>query len=970
MRDSLKTTTGDGTFDLSQSDEYLIDRPPHDRVYFEHQLLALRNYFYTVSNGKLVIESTVLPKGLTDSYALPHDMVYYSGEEDEQLQKQRWAELLRDAVTVAYQRDADVFSRFDALVIFHAGVGRDFAFDFNETPFDIQSAYIDLETLRETLGSGAPAYRGIELGSTVVTDGIILPETQCQKGYTLGLLGTAALLMGSKLGMPALFQTETGRPGIGRWGLMDQGSYNLSGLVPAHPSAWEKVFMGWEEPLVVNSLEQAVLGAFSTRSAPRIIKVPIHASEYFLLENRQRDPNGDGVTFGRDENGRRLKFDEAGRMVAEEGLRVITRVDEYDFGLPGSGILIWHIDERVIAERLASNTINNDPNRRGVDLIECDGPQDIGQVYSMFSAGAGTESGDYWDPYWEDNLSHRYVNKDRPVEFSLYSIPASTAHGRAYSHVRITNFGKQDSVMTLSIYSDYHRMGFPQFTGARFFDGSLVMFTASTNEKALAAVSSDGRLFAWKLDGAKVIANEATVLYESALGEKTAYPLALIGHTSASVDLPPAALDWTAATPGEELITVDRQGEVMIWSVVDVNRDGAADVLDRLRLDCVPTAGPILVKSRQAPLLYVGSQDGRVFGVQSIDGRLRLTFESRASEQPITALLAFANRLVAADAAGVVSIYETGEGAFRRLTQIDSGIKTGLRLVRGSEDVIYAVGTRGDFVVLHPDGSLSRGISASDFDSIGAPAVGDADRDGEVELLFFDGQRLGVYKRTGVTALNFPFTVQPAWEQEICSCSPVYAGSKSGPLIFIPIGSFLYAVDERGKTAPGFPLSCSAEITGSPLLWIDGDNKLSLFCHTADGFIYAWKTDLIVTPESVWSRFSGDSGNTFAFLPAGFSGGSERKEAPLEKMIFCHPNPASERTFIRYQLRQQAEAVSIRIYDIAGVLVTEIKDNPTQPGVHEAVWELGSVQSGAYLARVEIRGGDSLVKFIKIAVIK
>ncbi|MDZ7346990.1 MAG: hypothetical protein ONA69_09400, partial [candidate division KSB1 bacterium] len=40
IRDSLKTTTGDGTFDLSHSDEYLIDRPPHDRIYFEHQLLA------------------------------------------------------------------------------------------------------------------------------------------------------------------------------------------------------------------------------------------------------------------------------------------------------------------------------------------------------------------------------------------------------------------------------------------------------------------------------------------------------------------------------------------------------------------------------------------------------------------------------------------------------------------------------------------------------------------------------------------------------------------------------------------------------------------------------------------------------------------------------------------------------------------------------------------------------------------
>ncbi|MDZ7316291.1 MAG: hypothetical protein ONB24_09235, partial [candidate division KSB1 bacterium] len=683
IRDSLKTTTGDGTFDLSHSDEYLIDRPPHDRIYFEHQLLALRNYFYTVSNGKLVIESTVLPNGLNDSYALPHDMVYYSGEEDEQLQKQRWAELLRDAVTIAYAADADAFRRFDALVLFHAGVGRDFAFDFTETPFDIQSAYIDLETLRETLGSGSAAYRGIELGSVVITDGIILPETQCQKGYTLGLLGTAALLMGSRLGMPALFQTETGRPGIGRWGLMDQGSYNLSGLVPAHPSAWEKMFMGWEEPIVVNTLENAAVGAFGTQSAPRLIKVPIHEKEYFLLENRQRDPNRDGVTFGRDENGRRLKIDEAGRLVAEEGLGVVTRVDEYDFGLPGSGILIWHIDERVIAERLASNTINNDPTRRGVDLIECDGPQDIGQIYSMFSAGAGTESGDYWDPYWQDNLSHRYVNKDRPVEFSPQSIPSSAAYGRADSHIRMTHFSNQDSVMTLSIYSDYHRPGFPRYTGERFFDGSLVMFSLPTNEKALAAVSTSGSLFAWNLDGTKVIANSTTAFYESPLGRQVAYPLALIGRTAAAVDRPPAAFDWTAATPGEELITVDRQGEVIIWSAADADHDGAADVCDRFRLDCLPTAGPLVFNNGPVPLLWVGSRDGRALGLRSVDGRLQLAVELYVSEQEITALLAFADRLIAADAAGMVSVYEAAEGGFRRALQFDSGIKGGLYLVRG-----------------------------------------------------------------------------------------------------------------------------------------------------------------------------------------------------------------------------------------------------------------------------------------------
>ena len=413
VRDSLKTTTGDGHFILADTSEYSIDRPPHNKTYFEHQLLALHNYFHTVSNGQLSIVSDVLPAGETDAYQLSQNMVYYSGEEDEERQQLRWAELLRDAVQAA-QADAPNFSDYDAFIIFHAGVGNDFAFDFSETPFDIQSAFIDFETLKETLGEDDPNFRGIPAGEEFfIQEAIILPEQQSQKGIDLGLLGTATLLMGSQIGMPSLFNTETGRAGIGMWGLMDQGSYNYFGLIPAYPSAWMKLYMGWEEPVVVNSLQDALLGTANTTSAPRLMKIPINAKEYFLLENRQEDWNGDGITYGRDVDGTRVKFDSLGTIVTEPGLGVITEIDEYDYGLPGSGVLIWHIDERVIEEHLATNTINNNPEHRGVDLVECDGPQDIGQVYRQFTAGYGTEAGDYWDPYWAGNISHQYVNGEQ-----------------------------------------------------------------------------------------------------------------------------------------------------------------------------------------------------------------------------------------------------------------------------------------------------------------------------------------------------------------------------------------------------------------------------------------------------------------------------------------------------------------------------------------------------------------------------
>ena len=53
-------------------------------------------------------------------------------------------------------------------------------------------------------------------------------------------------------------------------------------------------------------------------------------------------------------------------------------VDEYDAFIPGSGLLIWHVDEQVIAER-PEGGMNNDPVLQGIALEEADGYRDIGR---------------------------------------------------------------------------------------------------------------------------------------------------------------------------------------------------------------------------------------------------------------------------------------------------------------------------------------------------------------------------------------------------------------------------------------------------------------------------------------------------------------------------------------------------------------------------------------------------------------
>ena len=87
---------------------------------------------------------------------------------------------------------------------------------------------------------------------------------------------------------------------------------------------------------------------------------------------------------------------------------VITKFQNYDLGLPGSGLLIWHIDNRKIDRGLLSYKINENINHMGVDLEESDGAQDIGfDSFFMFDDPSSGYFGDMWfaenREYYRDN---------------------------------------------------------------------------------------------------------------------------------------------------------------------------------------------------------------------------------------------------------------------------------------------------------------------------------------------------------------------------------------------------------------------------------------------------------------------------------------------------------------------------------------------------------------------------------------
>ena len=963
VADQVATTTGSGRFDYGAETTYALDRPPHNRTYFQHQLLGLGNYFARVSGGRVRLSADVFPTAESETYQLPHDMVYYSGQEDETRQQQRWAELLRDALQLAAAGGEIDFSHYAHLIVFHAGVGQDFAFDFDSTPYDIQSVYMDAASLASGLGQDPRTYQGIECpGGVRFRDGIILPETQNQESYDLGLLGTMTLLYGSQIGMPSLFDTGSGRAGIGAWGLMDQGSYNFQGFIPAEPSAWEKIYMGWEEPVVVQNSAGVRIGTSRTQSAPHIIKVPVTASEYFLIENRQRDNNRDKMTIGRDENGKKAEFDSTGRVVAATGIGVLTRIDEYDYALPGSGLLIWHIDEKVIADHLASNAINNNPDHRGVDLVECDGAQDIGYLYDLFDAGYGTENGDWWDPWWSGNSSWLYVNDTYDeLLLSASTIPSSNGHNGAVTGIRFENFSDLDSVMTLTISSGFIAPGFPrrEAVGKKLDAASLSAYSGRNGEEGvIIAATADGQLYAWRSEGSALFASGS---------HRVASPLTAAASAPLFADLDGDGVQNLIypATNGalfyyDLAADLEAPGLLRLWGIYPLG--------DSLGMQLALAGGA-------STRLILGNSRGRISIIRyAADSGQLLVEESFEGNGSAISGLAIApdGLIIAACEDGLITALRINP--LTLVWQKRISLASPQPLIADFDGnpgyEIALVSREGAFERFSPDGaSLGSYQPPVVFTGITAPALGDIDLDGLPEILCAAREGAAALEFTGALTVNYPVA---AARNESMPGSPIFAKKKDGSaawLAFAGIDGLIHAFNQYGESQAGFPLSGDVPAGAALILEdLNGDGSLELAAAGRDGSLNLFVTGLPADDYVVWGREGSDE-RTFC-LPGLSTSAPAGADLMPAKKVFCYPNPVVDgQTTIRFTLAQPAQTVTVRIFDLAGNYVGELSRRDLAPGDQEIVWDVHAIQSGVYIARVTAQAGKtSRSEIIKIAV--
>ncbi len=144
------------------------------------------------------------------------------------------------------------------------------------------------------------------------------------------LIGVACHEFGHLLGLPDLYDTDYSSAGIGNWGLMGSGSWLgiTLGSNPAHLSVWSKKVLGWADPTPLTDAGQYAISPTEETSQVYQYDIP-SSNEYFLLSYRSTLTNA-----------------------------------RFDAHLPGSGILIWHIDDSV--------ENNNNEQHYMVDLEEFD----------------------------------------------------------------------------------------------------------------------------------------------------------------------------------------------------------------------------------------------------------------------------------------------------------------------------------------------------------------------------------------------------------------------------------------------------------------------------------------------------------------------------------------------------------------------------------------------------------------------
>ncbi|MBD3257082.1 M6 family metalloprotease domain-containing protein, partial [candidate division GN15 bacterium] len=265
----------------------------YDSLVFGSGTGTIADYLSEISYGQVDLITDDLPSTIGWTRAPQPYSYYVNGEQGMGGYPQNSQKLVEDLVDAVdgqvdfsnYDNDGDGY--VDVLLVIHAGSGA----ELTGSPDDIWSHKWAIPSRQKD---------GVRVSSFTVQ-----PEFWVSPGDMT--IGVYAHELCHGFGLPDLYDTDYSSKGVGAWCLMSFGAWNGNrGDSPSHPSAWCRIAMGFASPQQVQqNVSQEAIVAVETQ--PDIYRLDLTATEYYLVENRQRTG--------------------------------------YDAALPGDGLLIWHVDD-------------------------------------------------------------------------------------------------------------------------------------------------------------------------------------------------------------------------------------------------------------------------------------------------------------------------------------------------------------------------------------------------------------------------------------------------------------------------------------------------------------------------------------------------------------------------------------------------------------------------------------------------
>ncbi|MEE3233004.1 MAG: T9SS type A sorting domain-containing protein, partial [Candidatus Latescibacterota bacterium] len=585
-------------------------------------------------------------------------------------------------------------------------------------------------------------------------------------------------------------------------------------------------------------------------------------------------------------------------------------VDEYDSFVPGSGLLIWHINEKVItgAEGLA---FNNDPVKPGIALEEADGYRDIGQpVFERLRQIEGSED----DAFTSVGIS----------TFDQYSVPSSHSVDGWATGIEIKVLSEWEDTAQISVRFVRNFPNWPRelkhgrrLQGSDLNGDNLDDLIVETSE-GLTVAGANG-IDSWKLPRAYFL-------------------------VSGDID----------DQKGDELI-VFREGRIEAWSLGENKEIWGTD------FDRVPEAaivgrfsGP--EKTEEIPILAVLSS-GQLYEYEADTGLLRAVIDN--PEKTFTGIYA-TDKGYSGVPSGVFSSQGVNDSPFTQVfgKEIDGTIfsvvagRLGNVSINGKhiaiDDSLIAPCSMGD---VDGDGQLegifsglysvysidAKGIPQADF-PLRLPAYADAGR-----ILF--------------QPLLADLDGDGGQEIIVTTEGGIYAFDHLGSIMH----GFPLLLSSRPQSAPIF-----LDING------DGLSELaaldSQFVYVWDLVILDYEVTSVA-----WGQLNGKAnGWRFAEGELDTIGvPKDGKKLMPPRLVYCYPNPvgSGDMAHLRFTLLDDAD-VELSVLDALGLPVQTIRERVVS-GENEITWAVGSYVSGLYFCRITARTDQATeTHIVKMAIIQ